>query len=73
MPFPIMAAMAVPKTSGPIRLKTAAIVTAFKGLSTFVATTVAIAFAESWKPLIKSKTSASIMVIRTKLSKKTTF
>jgi small neutral amino acid transporter SnatA (MarC family) len=64
-----MEAIAVPKTRGPIRLKTAAIVTAFKGDKTFVATTVAIAFAESWKPFIKSNIKARIIVIITKVSK----
>jgi hypothetical protein len=61
--------MATPKTSGPIRLKKAAIVTAFRGDRTFVATTVAIAFAESWNPLMKSKNRAKMMVKITKFSR----
>ncbi|VVB87070.1 Uncharacterised protein [uncultured archaeon] len=69
IPVPIIAAIAVPKTRGPTRLKTAAIVTAFNGESTFVATTVAIALAESWNPLIKSNNRARRMVIMTKVSK----
>jgi len=64
-----MVAMAVPKTRGPIRLKKAAIVTAFKGERTFVATTVAIAFAESWNPFMKSKNKARIIVTITNVSK----
>lgn len=69
MPFPIVVAMAVPKTSGPARLKMAAMVTAFMGESTFVATTVAMALAESWNPLMKSKTKAMIIVKMTKISR----
>jgi hypothetical protein len=69
IPFPIIVAMAVPKTSGPIRLKRAAIETAFSGVRTFVATTVAMAFAESWNPLMKSKNKARIIVKITKFSR----
>jgi hypothetical protein len=70
IPFPIVVAMAVPKKSGPTRLKKAAIVTAFSGESTFVATTVAMAFAESWNPFMKSKNSPIIIVNMTKFSRK---
>jgi hypothetical protein len=41
-------------------LKTAAHATANRGRSARVATTVAIEFAESWKPLVKSNSSAIV-------------
>ena len=40
------------------KLNTAAHITAANGLSTRVPTIVAIEFAESWKPLLKSKMNA---------------
>ncbi len=50
-------ATAVPH-SAPIRLVVAARATACRGVSTLVATTVAMELAVSWKPLMYSKTSA---------------
>jgi hypothetical protein len=47
IPFPTVAATAVPKINGPAKLATAAIPTAYSGLSTLVPTTVAMEFAES--------------------------
>jgi hypothetical protein len=47
MPFPTVAATAVPKMNGPAKLAMAAMITAYKGLRTLVPTTVAIEFAES--------------------------
>jgi hypothetical protein len=41
-------------TMNPMKLNTAAIVTAWIGVSTFVATIVAMEFAESWNPFTKS-------------------
>ena len=67
IPFPIVVATATLKTKAPIKFQNAAIKTAFLGDSTFVATTVAIEFAESWKPLIKSNTSAITIIIITKV------
>ena len=56
-PEAMVFATAVPQ-SAPIRLATAASPTACIGESTLVATTVAMEFAVSWKPLMYSKTSA---------------
>ena len=47
------------------KLKTAAHTTAAKGLSTRVPTMVAIEFAESWKPLLKSNRNAMTMIATT--------
>lgn len=47
IPLPTVRATAVPKMKGPAKLATAAIPTAYSGLSTRVPTTVAIALAES--------------------------
>src|SRR6267378_3178741 len=54
MPFPTVLATATPE-SAPTRFRLPAISTACKGVSTRVATTVAIALAASWKPLTYSK------------------
>ncbi len=62
---PIVLATAVPKTKAATKLKKAAQKTAAKGDSTRVETTVAIEFAESCIPLMKSKTSATAMMTRT--------
>src|SRR4029453_14410502 len=59
MPWPIVWATAVPKRKTARKLKVAAQYTASRGVSTRVETTVAMAFAASWKPLIKSKTRAT--------------
>ena len=53
-----------PKNKKAIKLKKAAQITADNGERTFVETTVAIEFAASWKPLIKSKTNARNMITK---------
>ena len=58
MPFPMVEATAVPM-SAPVRLKNAASAIACRGVRTFVETTVAIAFAASWKPLMYSNAMAA--------------
>src|SRR6476646_447418 len=58
-PVAIVDATAVPKTAKAMKLKNAAQTTAWNGLSTLVETMVAIEFAASWKPLTKSKASAT--------------
>src|SRR4030095_12947335 len=63
-PEEIVFATAVPH-SAPTRFVAAASSTACPGLKTFVATTVAIEFAVSWKPLMYSKTSATRTTRRT--------
>src|SRR5574337_621958 len=60
-PDPTVLATAVPVTA-PKKLRPAAIRMAWTGLSTRVATTVAMALAVSWKPLMKSKTMASATI-----------
>src|SRR5437764_8768941 len=57
IPLPTVVATAVP-VKAPATLRTPAISTAVPGASTRVATEVAMALAVSWKPLMKSKTSA---------------
>ena len=47
------------ETKAPTKLSTAAISTAARGDSARVETVVAIEFAVSWKPLVKSKKSAT--------------
>lgn len=64
IPLPSVFATAVPTTKSAAKLKNAAQNTAFTGLSTRVPTTVAIEFAESWKPLMKSKANATAMITR---------
>src|SRR4029453_13232539 len=66
MPWPIVWATAVPKIKTARKLKVAAQYTASRGVSTRVETTVAMAFAASWKPLIKSKTRATPIRTRTR-------
>ena len=61
MPVPTVFATAVPKVNAATKLKNAAQTTALPGDSTRVDTTVAIELAASWKPLMKSKTSATTM------------
>src|SRR5678815_3106218 len=58
-PRPTVFATAVPKVKAATKLKTAAQMTALPGLSTRVETTVAMEFAASGKPLMKSKASAT--------------
>src|SRR6266511_339938 len=64
-PFPIVLATAVPNEKAATKLKNAAQKTAWNGDRTRVETTVAIEFAESCIPLMKSKTSAIPMMKRT--------
>src|SRR5215204_5955772 len=61
-PLPIVPATLVPNTNAATKLKNAAHITACVGDSTRVDTMVAIEFAASWKPLRKSKTSATKMM-----------
>ena len=58
IPFAIVAATAI-ETNAPAKLSTAALATAARGLSARVETLVAIELAVSWKPLVKSKNSAT--------------
>jgi hypothetical protein len=51
------------KIKNATKLKNAAHKTACSGVSTFVETIVAIEFAASWNPLMKSKISASAITI----------
>ena len=64
-PLPIVLATAVPTTNAATKLKNAAQNTATPGLRTRVETTVAMEFALSWKPLMKSKTSATATITTT--------
>src|SRR4029453_7744978 len=57
--LPTVLATAVWKTRNATKLNTAAQMTAIRGVRTLVETTVAIELAASWKPLVKSNTSAS--------------
>src|ERR1044071_3910974 len=65
MPPPTAFATATPPVKRAAKLKNAAHSTAAKGLSTRVPTIVAIEFAESWNPLLKSKTNATPMIAMT--------
>src|SRR3954468_16151940 len=67
-PLPIVFATAVPKRKRPMKLKAAAQTTATEGESTRVETTVAMEFAESWNPLMKSKMNATSTIAITKLA-----
>ncbi len=64
-PLPMVLATAVPTTKAATKLNEAAQNTATPGESTRVDTTVAIEFALSWNPLMKSKMSATRMTART--------
>src|SRR5947209_2216801 len=66
MPLPMVLATAVPRKNAARKLKAAAQATANLGESTRVETTVAMLFAESWKPFRKSKISATMTVIKTR-------
>src|SRR3982750_371686 len=59
MPFPTVAATLRWKMNSARKLKHAASSTAWNGFSTPVETTVAIEFAASWKPFMKSNATAS--------------
>ena len=63
--FPMVVGTATLNMNAPAKFQNAARRTAVLGLRTFVATTVAMEFAESWKPLMKSKMRATAMMIRT--------
>ncbi len=69
IPEPTVFATAVPNKNAALKLKKAAQITAQNGVSTRVETTVAIELAASWKPLMKSKHSATrtITVTRSKV------
>ena len=58
MPFATVAATVI-EMKAPAKFSIAAMPTATRGFSAPVAIVVAIAFAVSWKPLVKSKTSAT--------------
>src|SRR4029079_2451407 len=60
-PVAMVGATLVPNTRKAMKLNAAAHTTAKPGVSTRVATTVAMEFAASWKPLTKSKPSATAM------------
>src|SRR6266550_3576424 len=62
-PEAMVFATAVPQ-SAPTRLVAAAITTAWRGVRTFVETTVAIELAVSWKPLMYSNTSATRRTVK---------
>ena len=69
IPLAIVAAT-LKEMKAPTKLRTAAIATAFRGDIARVDTLVAIEFAVSWKPFVKSKnnattiTATSVMVMR---------
>src|SRR6476660_8940778 len=65
IPPPTALATATPPVNSAAKLKNAAHTTAAKGLRTRVPTIVAMEFAESWKPLLKSKTKANAMIATT--------
>jgi hypothetical protein len=64
IPLPIVLATAVP-VKAPTKFKTAASIIAVLSGRTPVLTTVAIALAVSWNPLIKSKIRATIITVIT--------
>src|SRR6478672_1579819 len=65
MPAPTAFATATLPVNSAAKLKNAAHSTAAKGLRTRVPTIVAMEFAESWKPLLKSKMNAIAMIAMT--------
>src|SRR5690348_10469481 len=65
IPPPTALATATPPVNNAAKLKNAAQPTAARGLRTRVPTMVAMEFAESWKPLLKSKTNANAMMATT--------
>src|SRR5258708_29876101 len=64
-PPPIVLATAVPRPNAATKLKNAAQSTASPGDNTRVETTVAMELAASWKPLMKSKVSATTTIAST--------
>ena len=67
-PVAMVAATTVPNTRNATKLKKAAHITARRGVSTRVDTTVAIELAASWKPLTKSNARAMAMTMTTAAS-----
>ncbi len=65
IPFEIAFATAVPMVKTAAKLKHAAQTTAAIGLSTRVPTIVAMEFAESWNPLMKSNMKATMTIAAT--------
>src|SRR5689334_6397246 len=65
IPFWIALATSSPAVNAAVKLKKPAHSTAAYGLSTRVPTIVAMEFAESWKPLLKSKMKAIAMIATT--------
>jgi hypothetical protein len=65
IPFWIAFATSSPAVNAAVKLKNAAQMTAASGLKTRVPTIVAMEFAESWKPLMKSKTNATNTIAAT--------
>ncbi|KDE97148.1 hypothetical protein Y900_028090 [Mycolicibacterium aromaticivorans JS19b1 = JCM 16368] len=59
---PTVSATAVPISSGPAKLPAAATASACTGVAARVATSAATEFAESWKPLVMSNTTAMPIV-----------
>ena len=68
MPLPMVLATFTPPPNAATKLKKAAQATARLGDSTRVDTTVAMELAASWKPLMKSKTSATATMRMTAVS-----
>src|SRR5262245_6346785 len=66
IPLPTVRATFTPKPKAATKLKKAAHTTAWLGVSTRVETTVAMEFAASWKPLMKTKTRATRMTKTTR-------
>jgi len=64
IPLPIVFATRVSRLNAATKLKKAAQTTATLGVNTLVPTTVAIEFAASWKPLMKSKARAKNIIKR---------
>src|SRR5262249_30420915 len=67
-PLPTVVATWTPKPKAATKLKNPAHTTACSGVSTRVETTVAMELAASWKPLMKSKTRATITMKTTRVS-----
>src|SRR5437870_2667471 len=68
MPLPMVLATFTPPMNAAMKLKNAAQATARLGDSTRVDTTVAMELAASWKPLMKSKMSATATMTMTAVS-----
>jgi hypothetical protein len=68
IPLPMVWATRVSRLKAATKLKKAAQITAAFGVNTRVPTTVAIEFAASWKPLMKSKARAKIIIKRIKVT-----